>query len=460
MELTRWTPDGTAVVVRDGRGDDGGSYLRVPLDGRAPETLLQLTPRDDRRADLSPDGRTMVVARESEPGHRDLVGIDVATGEERWRRKGTTDDAEPRWTPDGSSIVFVTNMTGCHSLGQVRMEGGRPTASATVLSEMGPTTQLLGFGPDGVLLIRQRLYSYQTITSSIDLEARSFSEARLLRTSQCDMLVGADWNRDGSRIAHVAGRPAAGVRSQLVIERPEGQDRSEIDLAYDFVEFAQTRWAPDSGRVAVLYRTGLPLGSKAFDVLEIADVRRDSLARTTIERWPVEGQAKSVAWDPRGDALYFRQGSEIVRASLQSNTPTFTPVYHAPSEVGLTRGLDVSREGVLAIGHSRDVDTRECIVRVVRPGSPPHYQRTLEGWCQSLTWTRDGRRILVGTAPDVGVSSLFLIEPATGSVDRIEGTAPEPNFWHLSLGPDDRQVLFTAGRTTQPWKMIQIRGIR
>ena len=468
MELTRWTPDGTAIVARDGR-DDTGKYLRIPIDLSQPQTLLRLTPDDDRHGDLSPDGRTMLIARVSAAGDRDLFGIDVATGEERWARKDASDDADPRWTPDGTGIVFVTDLAGCESLAVLRMNGGAPERNPALQLPFGATrTRLYGFGPDGSLLIDQSPYTYSTWLGSIDLGRATVSNARLLRQSQCDMAMGADWSPDRSRVSYVAGRPVPGARARLVIQQPEGMNREEIVLEHPFVTFAQTKWAPNGQRLAVLYRTGRPLTGEALEVVTIVDPRERH--QQVLFREPIvdSGVAprQDPAWDPTGIALYFRDGQTIVRVNLQAPKPEFKDAYRAPDGEALDRGLDVSRTGTLAVGHVRVIGTgpkqrfgTDCVVRVVSSDPKLLYRRSVPGSCQSLTWTRDGRRIVVGTRT-AEKSVLWLIDPVSDSGTPLDAAAPEPNFWHLSLHPDDDRLLFMAGWPVQRPNMIHIRGLR
>ena len=132
----------------------------------------------------------------------------------------------------------------------------------------------------------------------------------------------------------------------------------------------------------------------------------------------------------------------------------------------MERGLDVSRTGALAIGHVQLIGTgpkpkfgTDCIVRVLHPDSRHQYRRDLSGTCQSLTWTRDGRRILVGTRTGEG-PALWLIDPSADSHTRIDVVAPEPNFWYLSLHPDNSRLLFMAGQPSRRLNLIQVWGIQ
>ena len=91
---------------------------RVDVDGESLTGLSDLLPQpgrslDDAGFDVSPDGRTVVVVRWRQEGddprerYRDLVVVDVATGEQRVLAAGAYWHESPAWSPDGRWVVAL-----------------------------------------------------------------------------------------------------------------------------------------------------------------------------------------------------------------------------------------------------------------------------------------------------------------------------------------------------------------
>ena len=99
--------------------DEGSNgQTRIPWDNLyrydlKSETLTRVTQRDWSidSADLSPDGRTAVVAARPDNGRntrwkQELFIVDLAGGEVRQLTKNAAPESAPRWSPDGTWILF------------------------------------------------------------------------------------------------------------------------------------------------------------------------------------------------------------------------------------------------------------------------------------------------------------------------------------------------------------------
>ena len=133
----RWSPDGTrlafvsllrdgrdirdiSVINRDGTGLVGLSYR--------PADLSPLTQAFG--PEWSPDGSRLVFQAvghevpcgESKCGFQDVFVVNVdGSGLERLTNNGAINDYDPRWSPDGRRIAFVTNRdSGCVVIGSYR----------------------------------------------------------------------------------------------------------------------------------------------------------------------------------------------------------------------------------------------------------------------------------------------------------------------------------------------------
>jgi len=108
-----WTTLAAAVLVA------GLAVLyrgRLPSPAEAPEpaaqprvhTLRPLTVSAavDEFPSYSADGHQLAFSREVD-GYRKVFARDLASGEERQLTEGPTDDIQPAWSPDGSTLLFV-----------------------------------------------------------------------------------------------------------------------------------------------------------------------------------------------------------------------------------------------------------------------------------------------------------------------------------------------------------------
>jgi Tol biopolymer transport system component len=125
---------------------------RVPAAGGAAEAL---TPGDEtaRNPRYSPDGSSIVYQRLGD-GQWDIWLLDLSTGERRALTSTPLDEIEPEFTADGRAVVFVSNRTGHFCLWSVDLTRGVETqlteesgdASFPSASELGPIAYLLRRG--------------------------------------------------------------------------------------------------------------------------------------------------------------------------------------------------------------------------------------------------------------------------------------------------------------------------
>ncbi|NCC23615.1 MAG: hypothetical protein EOM25_00245 [Deltaproteobacteria bacterium] len=66
-------------------------------------------------ADISPDGKFLAYAGETENGHRIFV-MDLTTGRERQVSFGPRNDEDPVWSPDGYFLAFTSNREGGYKI--------------------------------------------------------------------------------------------------------------------------------------------------------------------------------------------------------------------------------------------------------------------------------------------------------------------------------------------------------
>src|SRR5947208_14905025 len=86
-------------------------------------------------ATLSPDGRFIAYdgpASES-VGARDIFVLSADGSKDTVVVQGPANDYLPKWSPDGSRIVFFSDRTGSASLWSVPIEEGRPKGASELV---------------------------------------------------------------------------------------------------------------------------------------------------------------------------------------------------------------------------------------------------------------------------------------------------------------------------------------
>ena len=436
--LGQWTPDGKALVIGDRQNMDGYRVLLAPVDGSAIRGLRQLRP-EDQRAELSPDGTTLLVERRIAPGNSDLIAIDVATGAEALLYGGATDDVSPLWLPDGRGIVFVTNPEGCRQVVRLAIEGGKPMGVPDVLDEVGPQDAFLsGFGAGGTLFVSSQDRFRTASEAEIDLEAATLGAPRQLLPSCTDITMGADWSPDGTRVAYLRA-PSSRERAdtRVVVATLTGRVDREYDVPGIYVGLSRVRWSPDGASLAVA--TWQPDTAGLLHVIDLASGGIREVARTSgASNW-----IRHPRWDSPG-ALSYRDGA-IWRLGLESGVREEVFRATTPEQIDSDAAFDIAPDGTLALGIARPREG--CMVRLRYSDGREVDRHEFDVPCLGATWTHDGSRLLVGTS-----HHLWLFDRDSGAPRQV--LADQRGFWDLALGADDRRLLFTLGTGLPTWLLL------
>lgn len=148
-----WSPDGSKLIFDSER--DGNRELYVMNADGSNQSRLTFNPSSDAGlVSFSPDGRQFVFARSpsnerSANYNYDIFIMNADGGGEKQLTRDTKFDAEPRWSPDGKTIQFISDRDGDFEIYTINSDG---TGEAN-LSQNSSADYFIAWTPDGKQLI-------------------------------------------------------------------------------------------------------------------------------------------------------------------------------------------------------------------------------------------------------------------------------------------------------------------
>ncbi|AKM07985.1 amidohydrolase family protein [Pelagerythrobacter marensis] len=363
-----WTPDSRSVVFWAGGklrrvNADGGGLVEIPFvidDTRgvadAPHPQIAVAPdsfvtRMPKFAALSPDGRRIVFESLGK-----LYLKDVAGGEPR-RLTKNSDALElwPTWSRDGRRLAWVRWTDA--GLGEIVVADANGRNARVVTRRPGHYA-VPRFSPDGTTLVFERrggggmTAPEHSENPGVYRMTAAGGEAVLVARDLGEPQFGADPDR-----VFMLGRE--GGKLQLISADLDGEARrvhAQGELVNDF------RVSPDGRHFAFRQNYeafAMPLmpGGQAVEVGE--DAKTLPVVQAS------KGGAEYIGWSAPGDTLYWSMGPTVYRAStaaLFSAAPqTEDALTFAPPDTGISIARTVRAErpaGVVAITNARILTMR------------------------------------------------------------------------------------------------------
>jgi len=122
-----WSPDGSELIFVSNRGHiygTGGFWRMKAQPGAAAREIHYEETAWKARPDFSPDGKRIVYASYLGQQWHQLWVMPSAGGDAFPLSYGDFDNVDPRWSPDGTRIAFISNRDGNTSLWMQEIPGG------------------------------------------------------------------------------------------------------------------------------------------------------------------------------------------------------------------------------------------------------------------------------------------------------------------------------------------------
>jgi dipeptidyl aminopeptidase/acylaminoacyl peptidase len=254
--------DSDVVFVDEGsNGQTRDVWLNLWRYDLGQEKLTRVTNRDwsINSADLSPDGRSAIVAARPDNGRNtrsktELFAVDLATGASRQLTHNAVPETNPQWSPDGASVLFSAVRLDRWENGNGdlwRLDVASGEIRDLTPNHRGRFTQPIVFSPDGKSLFVTS--GEGTARFPVRIDAASGRITPLVRTE--GIVRAGSWSADRKTFAYVyqdfttppdiyIGRTDSSADRQLRLTDANPWVREEIALG----SVQRVQWPSFDGR--------------------------------------------------------------------------------------------------------------------------------------------------------------------------------------------------------------------
>ncbi|MBN1447128.1 MAG: S9 family peptidase, partial [Bacteroidetes bacterium] len=373
---------------------------------------------------VSPDGGKILYvvtyySLESNKPNSDIHAIDIL-GENRVRLTDSpSSDAHPRWSPDGSSIAFISSRENGRQIWMMNPDG----SGQRRVTDLSTGIDAFEWTPTGTHFLYTSSVYPDCENDACNKTRDEEIEKNPVKAKLIDALPYRVWNswRDG-KYSHVFAMPSAGG---LPVELTPGPyDTPPIDIGgnQDFTA------SPDGREIAYVKNTDKMLAASTNNNIWLVNIDGSNARCITAENKANDNQP---VYSPDGRYIAFRS---MERAGYEADKYDLK-IYERSSK----------RTWTLTTGVDRSVD--------------------------EIIWTNDSRRILF-TAQDGPYKSLFEVPVEGGDVLRVIKGVLELQYAHMDsvkivelgtyrhdfrMHPDGETLVFIGERMNYPAEVMSIK---
>ena len=249
-----WMPDGRSVVY-----SMAGSLWRQSVDSSIAQQLTS-GPGYDYQPDVSHDGRWIVYATYGNNA-LELQAFDLHTGQSHFLTKGGNVNVEPRFSPDGKRIVFVSTaynrrfhiFAGEFTDGELqnvqRLTGETRSSLPRYYYSQFDTEISPAWSPDGseIIFVSNRGHIYGS-GGFWRMKAQPGAEAREIHYEETTWKARPDWAPDGKRLVYASYLGQAWHQLWLI----PAQGGDAFPISYGAFDNINARWSPDGKHIAFI----------------------------------------------------------------------------------------------------------------------------------------------------------------------------------------------------------------
>jgi Tol biopolymer transport system component/DNA-binding winged helix-turn-helix (wHTH) protein len=485
-----FSPDGSSLAFTSDRTGALEIWIR-PLVPGARELQVTSDGQNNLQPAFSPDGRLLAYTSLSQGG----IWVVPALG--GVPRQVTTFGSRPTWSPDGSTLAFLSN-----DMVQIDLEGSSTSRIWLVPSGGGTPRPLTArwdppgghrsvtFAPDG----RRLAFTAGGNVWLLDLATGKRERVEFLKAEHNAGVAGLGvsgevrWSRDGRSLIGLGRQRNEVVFWRYDLDEEQAQVSSLMVVAEPMKDLEHLTLGPDGRRMAFsLVSTlgdllSLPLGHNGIPTAKPAPLFPSLASRKTCPQFSRDGSRVSFqVWRPGEGAVVYTASSDGQKPAQAGNRTvlagaSFDPQGHLvmvtrdgqdqnrlveiDPATGLERTLrDLPSAGWMRLAPDGNEVAFMCggepLFAVCAAGARGGEPRRLVasddgvGW---PAWSPDGRQLAVEVYE--GEETYVAVVPRSGGVPRQTTHAPGQS-WPHSWTPDGRSVVF-AGQRKGIWNVYAV----
>jgi serine/threonine-protein kinase len=444
----QWSPDGAAIMSALGKPDLSTELALVSVTDGTVRPIKDLGTTPTQHASLSPDGRFVVydAPQAGSVGARDIFIIGADGSGERRLVEHPSNDTNPVWTPDGGSVLFVSDRSGMLDLWSVPVAGGIAHGEPEVMRRNIGRIAVRGLTATGSLY-------YDLTVGAVDVYAADLVNGTVrtpatVSTSYAGSNLNSVWSPDSRYVAYASRRGSAFFdRGATTLVIRDVQTNEQRELVPPALSFLPHSWFPDGRHVLAggidaagrygNYQIDVDTG-RMTPIVQSTDPAHDDDIRV--------GRAM-----PNGRIVYFNVASHAFLArNIQTGAEDVLLDARAEGiEVGVARcGVSPDGQTLAFTASVREGETVTSSITVKIPGDGPR-RELVHAKSPAVVlfqdWTPDGQWLLftrsTGSASDP--TALWRVSIHSGD--------PQPlglsmvGLRAVSVRPDGSQITFTAG---------------
>jgi Tol biopolymer transport system component len=440
IEPVDWSPDGkwiVAEVSRKNRADE------VVLIGAADGSLRIVKSAQQggswRVSGFSADGKNVAYTRTAGNGTGQAAYVASVDGAAETPLVRGALSGPAAWTPDGTHIVFISDLSGAPGLWSIAVTDGKPVGEPKQLKASFADVVGLRFTRDGSMFYTVRKNPSDIYVAGLDSAGKLTGEPKRI-----NQRIGSSWGRvawlpDGKSLSFWNRVPIGALVEHTVAT---GEEREILGGKTGRIPYGYMGWFPD-GTLA------------ARDAGKSLLLKLDGKSGAELKRWSISQlgtRAGSFAPSPDQMTVYHVEKD----ANCQGSTCRFS-VGARDVETGrdrevltvqgsFIRGLSVSPDGKQLAAVLIDVRGRAVLVASTAGGEPREIYRggsDNEGGFLYLVWTADGKHVLATRALPKGGGELWSF-PVSGGAPEKSAMKCRP-MEQPAVGPDGSQIALVGG---------------
>jgi Tol biopolymer transport system component len=428
-----WSPDAGSILALCSRDKSASELTLISTADGSVRVLRSITSPLFwlQRASFSPDGRSVAFSfvGEGNPPHGDVHLMTVDGRNEVVVAGHPAEDKLLRWTPDGRSLVFLSDRSGTWDIWAVHITGGKQQGEPELLKkDFAWDSIVLGFAPDGSLYYGTQTSSGRLYNGAVDLETGKVLVPPAPVTMRTGRPSMPTWSPDGGNLAYISRRGSVtnGWANDLLTIRSAATGEERF-LSPRLRYVNQISWAPDG---------------RSIIALGIADpetgIFRIDIETSGITRLADLGLFPKLC--PDGKTLVFVSRAELAIRKRNLDTGE-------ESEVVKTGKMyyDLSPDGREVVFQAKGAVKTVSLNR----GEP---RELIRGLAQNykLGWTRDGHYIIAQALDgplDTASGEIWRVPAQGGTPLKLDLSVPKMESF--TLHPDNRRFAFSVNEESK-----------